>query len=165
MMQMVMFQMGRIEQKSSRVVILGKLNAPDLVGRLQTTFGITVVDLLGWKQKIVNAELDAALIIPPGFADSVAKGSMPTVDLCYNKSKEVSERAQSRLDKALTEYKESFVQQRLMSLSSDTSLLSAFCGKRSESCDCAAAAGTRRRNDAWIPADPYDHDGSVLSGD
>lgn len=126
MMQMMMFQIGRLEQKPVRVAIIGQRNCPELAGRLEAASGLRIMDTLGWHEKIVNADLDAALIIPPGFADSVVAGRSPAIDLCFNKSKDISAQARDRVSKALSEYKETVIARRLVSLAADTGLLRPF---------------------------------------
>ncbi|HEY3296167.1 MAG TPA: ABC transporter permease subunit/CPBP intramembrane protease [bacterium] len=126
MMQMLMFQLGKVEQKSSRIAIVGRENAVDLAQKVESTSGVRITDTLSWQEKIVNADIDAALIILPGFGDSVAAGKIPTVELCYNNAKDISLRARDRLESTLSDYRQSVVAQRLVSLSADTTLLRPF---------------------------------------
>jgi sodium transport system permease protein len=124
--QMMVFQIGKIEQKTLRIAVIGGQNAPDLAQRVDSARGFAIQDTSGWREKIVKAELDAALVIPKGFADSVAAEKTPSVELFYNESKEVSTRARSQLSKTLSAYKEDVVRQRLVNLAADTSLLRPF---------------------------------------
>jgi sodium transport system permease protein len=125
-LEMTMLQMGRIEQKESRIVILGREEAGELGAVLDTLPGAKLMDSTDWRGRITQNELDAIISVPPGFSDSVANGRIASVDLYYNSSKEVSGRARDRLEDVLSGYKERVVARRLTALETDTSLLRPF---------------------------------------
>jgi sodium transport system permease protein len=125
-MQMTMLQMGRIEQKQSRVVFIGREHAGDLAVLVDSLPGITLMDSAGWRERIIKNDLEATLSVPAGFADSVAAGHIPAVDVYFNSSKEVSDKARDRLEKMLGTFKEQVVARRLTALATDTTLLRPF---------------------------------------
>ncbi len=132
-----------ISEQNSRVALVGAADAGDLVDFLQnqqrtrfeppgdSEFDIFVVermsetnaflevrtdieDVATAQEMIKNKELDAALVVPPGFAGVLAAnevGSSLRID--YLSTNERSENAQSRLRRSLAVFREEVVKQRL----------------------------------------------------
>jgi sodium transport system permease protein len=125
-MQISMLQMGKLVQKKSRVVVIGRENAGELAAVLDSMKNITLLDSNGWQSKIVNGDLEAAVLVPPGFADSIAEGMAPKLALYHNGSKELSQKANGRLQDVIEQFRNRVVAKRLASLSADTSLLRPF---------------------------------------
>ncbi|MFZ5434276.1 MAG: ABC transporter permease subunit/CPBP intramembrane protease [Calditrichota bacterium] len=125
-MQITMIQLSKIAKKTSRVVIQGREYAGDLSALLDSLPGIQIEDTIGWPDRIRAGELEAALIISAGFADSVRSGQAPGLEVYYNSSKEVSQKALDKFSDVLQEYKDHVVAIRLADLAADTGLLKPF---------------------------------------
>ena len=119
-------QMARIAAKQSRVVMIGREQAGELGPMLDSLSGITICDTVNWRGRIVSADLEAALVLPEGFADSLALRRMPPVSVYFNSSKEVSLKARRQLEDVLQTFRDHVVAARLESLQADTSLLHPF---------------------------------------
>jgi sodium transport system permease protein len=125
-MQISLLQVGKMAQKKSRVVLVGREHAGDLSALLDSLSNITLLDTNGWQRKIVSGDLEAAVLVPPGFADSVAVGTATKLALYHNSSKELSQRANNRLQGVIEQFRNRVVAKRLANLAADTSLLRPF---------------------------------------
>jgi sodium transport system permease protein len=119
-------QVARLAAKQTRIVIVGLQYAGPLAPMLDSLSGVTLSDSAGWRHRIVSADLEAALVIPQGFADSLALQRMPPVSVYFNSSKELSLRARHQLETVLETFRDRVVAVRLESLHADTSLLHPF---------------------------------------
>jgi sodium transport system permease protein len=126
-LQLLTLQMGRIEQKPLRLVLIGRDAAGRLGDSLANLPGIRLLsDTTTWQTRITTSDLDAAVVFPPGFSDSLATGKMPAIRVFYNSSEKVSERARGRINSVLDHFQERVVEQRLLALRADTTLLHPF---------------------------------------
>ena len=124
--QIATVQMARIAAKRSRVVIIGREHGGGLMAMLDTLSDVTLADTANWRGRIVSADLEAALILPEGFADSLELRRMPPVSVYFNSSKEVSVKARRQLEDVLEAFRDQIVAVRLESIGADTSLLHPF---------------------------------------
>ena len=73
-----------------------------------------VEDVAAAQEMIKNRELDAAVVVPPGFAGTLADGEVgSSLRIDYLSTNERSEKAQSRLSRSLGLFREEVVRQRL----------------------------------------------------
>jgi sodium transport system permease protein len=124
--QIAAVQVAKIAAKNSRVVIIGREHSAELAAMLDTLSGITISDTAHWRERIIASDLEAALVIPDGFADSVSRMRRLPIAVYYNSSKEISLKARGQFVDVLDAYRSHVIEQRLQSLSTDTSLLHPF---------------------------------------
>lgn len=125
-MQLTALQLTRIRAKTSTAALIGRPAAAELSARLDTLQGVAWVDSARWRERIVAGELDAALVIPDGFAEDVRDLRMPRVAVFHNGSRELSRLTGKRIQTVIEDYRNSIVAIRLAALSADTSLLRPF---------------------------------------
>jgi sodium transport system permease protein len=119
-------QMHRIISKRSRVVMIGREYGGPLTAMLDTLSGITLADTANWQERIVSGDLEAALVLPEGFADSLRLYRMPPASVYFNSSKEISLKARRQFQDVLEAFRDQVVAARLQSMGTDTSLLHPF---------------------------------------
>ena len=124
--QIASMQAAKIAAKQTRVAILGREHSPELAAMLDTLSGVTVADTAGWRERITASELEAALVIPDNFTDSMANRQRPSVAIYYNSSKEISQKARGQFRNVLQLFRDRVVEERLIGLSADTSVLHPF---------------------------------------
>lgn len=124
--QIMILQMSRLEEKSSRLVVVGRDSAGGIVDCLDTVRSLVIVEVKDWRQKIESGDLDAALEFTAGFSDSLSSWGGADVCVYYNNSKERSLEARNRLTQILEGCRDDIVTQRLVDISADTSILSPF---------------------------------------
>ena len=66
------------------------------------------------------------MVFSEGFEDSLLAGKMPAVQVYYNSSEKISERARDRINRVLDRFQSHVVEERLMALKADTTLLHPF---------------------------------------
>ncbi len=125
-MQLMTLQMGRLAQKPLRLVVIGQEYSSRLGDSLTRLPGVKIADTTAWRARIAASDLDAAVVFTRGFEDSLLAGKTPAIQVYYNSSEKVSERARERINRVLERYQDHVVEQRLAALKADTTLLHPF---------------------------------------
>ncbi|MDD5087687.1 MAG: ABC transporter permease subunit [bacterium] len=126
MLQITVFQLSRMQKQDVRLVVLGREYSPPLSALLDTLAGVTAQDTAHWIARLQEGEVEVALEIPPGLDAAIERGEPLSVGLFFNGSRDRSQMARDRLDRALTQWKDDIVATRLSGLRADTSLLHPF---------------------------------------
>jgi sodium transport system permease protein len=87
-----------------RVGIVGEAQIPGLADSIRAVPGIETVPLTAAPARLEDAKVDAAIVVPEGIAERVARGDSARVELLYkeadNRSSQAAERLQPVLDYA-----------------------------------------------------------------
>ncbi len=124
--QVAALQVSKLEQKKSRIVVLGEQNTRSLTALLDSLPTMLREDTVEWRGRLARSEIEAAVEFSPGFADSVASRRAAQVKVYFNSSKEASEQAKKRLEQTFAQHHQQIVASRLEALSADTTLLRAY---------------------------------------
>ncbi len=119
----------KISQEIPTVMLLGTNNAPELAARLSTNQAFTLVAPgTNYVAKINDKKLRAALEIPAGFETAIQAGEVhpPEVKIYHYASEMRSDFAVRALQKALQEYREEIVSQRLKAKGMSSEVLKPF---------------------------------------
>lgn len=118
---------GNAEKETPKVMILGGEDSPELLERLHKIEKLKVVPYAhNWKDQISNKEIRAAVEIPKGFQAALAEGTAPTVNVYYYEGELKSSFGANHLQKAIEEYRDSVVKDRLAAKNLSTSILKPF---------------------------------------
>jgi sodium transport system permease protein len=122
---------GKAKKEKPRVMILGGTDSPAAVAILQKYSRIKVVPATpDWEKKIIDKEIRAAVEIPPGFDDELAKGHAGTIKINIYGGEIKSELAAGNLENYLKEYRDSIATERLEANHLPSNLLKPFQVKR-----------------------------------
>lgn len=117
----------RAKGETPRVVLLGGEDSPHVMEQLRNMKNIRIVPAASdWKRQIVDKQVRAAVEIPPSFEAEIAEQKPGVVKIYIYKNEMKSELAAARLEKALKQYNESIVSERLEANHLAASLLSPF---------------------------------------
>lgn len=124
--QITALQMAKIAQKKSRIVVIGREYGGHLTTMLDTLSNVSIEAPGEWRERIVNGELEAVIVISDGFWDSLKTSKTPAVSVFYTSAKEVSVKARTQLEDLLDHFRDGVIEMRLADLRADTSLLHPF---------------------------------------
>jgi sodium transport system permease protein len=124
--QLSMLQVKRLREEVAKVAIVGQKIPRELRDALDSAATIRLTRLPDWREALGEGELDAAVEIPPGFADSIQAHRSTFVTIHYNAAKERSEEARGKVERSLRHYQGAIVAKRFEALEADTSLLRPF---------------------------------------
>lgn len=118
---------GNAEKEVPKIMILGGEDSPQIVERLKHLDNLSVVPYAGnWKDQISNKEIRAAIEVPNGFQASLAEGNAPAINIYYYQGELKSSFGADHVQKAVAEYRDDVVKDRLASKNVPASVLKPF---------------------------------------
>lgn len=125
-MQVAAFQVGRLGEKPSRIVVMNGASAPRVMDEIIASPVIEIVDSTNWRTAIREGELDAAIEFSSDFETTIQAATETKATVYYNSSRDFSRLTKKRLDEPLERYRDEIVEQRLLALNADPELLQPF---------------------------------------
>jgi len=124
---MVSAVIGKAREESPKVMIKGGDDSPSVVAGLKKVEKIQIVPLdPDWKSEIVNKQVPVVIEIPDGFEKSLAEQKDLTVTIYDYAGDLKSELAAEKIQKYLTDYRDSLVKDRLTSRNLPVAILKPF---------------------------------------
>jgi sodium transport system permease protein len=118
---------GNAEKEVPKVMILGGEDSPQLLERLRKLDTLSIVPYAdNWKDQISNKDIRAAVEIPKGFQAALADGTAPPVNIYYYKGELKSSFGADHVQKAVEEYRDHVVKDRLAAKNLPASVLKPF---------------------------------------
>ena len=118
---------GAAEKEVPKIMILGGEDSPQLLDRLKRLDKLTIVPYAtNWKEQISNKDIRAAVEIPKGFQSALMEGNAPTVNIYYYQGELKSSFGADHVQKAIEEYREDVVKDRLAAKNVPASVLKPF---------------------------------------
>jgi len=118
---------GAAEKEVPKIMILGGEDSPQLLDRLKRLDKLTIVPYAtNWKEQISNKDIRAAVEIPKGFQNALMEGNAPTVNIYYYQGELKSSFGADHVQKAIEEYREDVVKDRLAEKNVPASVLKPF---------------------------------------
>ena len=118
---------GAAEKEVPKIMILGGEDSPQLLDRLEKLDKLTVVPYAAnWKEQISNKDIRAAVEIPKGFQSALMEGNGPTVNIYFYQGELKSSFGADHVQKAIEEYREDVVKDRLAEKNVPASVLKPF---------------------------------------
>jgi sodium transport system permease protein len=118
---------GNAEKEVPKVMILGGEDSPQLLERLRKLDTLSIVPYAdNWKDQISNKDIRAAVEIPKGFQAALADGTAPPVNIYYYKGELKSSFGADHVQKAVEEYRDEVVKDRLAAKNLPASVLKPF---------------------------------------
>ena len=118
---------GAAEKEVPKIMILGGEDSPQLLDRLEKLDKLTIVPYAtNWKEQISNKDIRAAVEIPQGFQNALMEGNAPTVNIYYYQGELKSSFGADHVQKAIEEYREDVVKDRLAEKNVPASVLKPF---------------------------------------
>jgi sodium transport system permease protein len=118
---------GNAEKEVPKVMILGGEDSPQLLERLRKLDTLSIVPYAdNWKDQISNKDIRAAVEIPKGFQGALAEGTAPPVNIYYYKGELKSSFGADHVQKAVEEYRDEVVKDRLAAKNLPASVLKPF---------------------------------------
>jgi len=122
---------GNAEKEIPKIMILGGEDSPQLLERLHKLDKLEVVPYsANWKDQISNRDIRAAVEIPTGFQAALAEGTAQTVNIYFYQGELKSSFGADHLQKAVEEYRDSVVKDRLTAKNLPASVLRPFAIKQ-----------------------------------
>lgn len=122
---------GNAEKEVPKIMILGGEDSPQLLERLQKLDKLEVVPYAGnWKDQISNKDIRAAVEIPKGFQAALGEGTAQTVNIYFYQGELKSSFGADHLQKAVEEYRDTVVEERLAAKNLPASVLTPFAIKQ-----------------------------------
>ena len=118
---------GNAEKEIPKIMILGGEDSPQLLESLNKSDQLKVVPYTAnWKDQISNKELRAAVQIPKGFQTALVDGQAPAVDIYFYEGELKSSFGRDHLKKAVEDYRDAVVKNRLAAKDLPASVLTPF---------------------------------------
>jgi sodium transport system permease protein len=118
---------GNAEKEVPKIMILGGEDSPQLLERLRKLDTLSIVPYAAnWKDQISNKDIRAAVEIPKGFQAALAEGTAPPVNIYYYKGELKSSFGADHVQKAVEEYRDEVVKDRLAAKNLPPSVLKPF---------------------------------------
>ena len=122
---------GNAEREIPKIMILGGEDSPQLLERLHKLDKLEVVPYaVNWKDQISNKDIRAAVVIPKGFQAALAEGIAQTVNIYFYQGELKSSFGADHLQKAVEEYRDSVIKDRLAARNVPASVLTPFAVKQ-----------------------------------
>lgn len=123
--------LNKTREESAKVMIIGGEDSPGVVAGLNKAEKIQIVPLEpDWKNQVIEKRIPAAVEIPAGFEKGLAEQNSLTVTVYDYEGDIKSEFAREKIEKYLTTYRDSLVEQRLASKSLPPTTLKPFVVKK-----------------------------------
>jgi sodium transport system permease protein len=118
---------GNAEKEIPKIMILGGDDSPQLLERLHKLDKLKIVPYAdNWKDQISNKDIRAAVEIPRGFQTALTDGTAQTVNIYFYQGELKSSFGADHLQKAIEEYRDSVVKDRLAAKNLPASVLKPF---------------------------------------
>jgi sodium transport system permease protein len=118
---------GNAEKEIPKIMILGGDDSPQLLECLHKLDKLEIVPYAdNWKDQISNKDIRAAVEIPTGFQTALADGTAQTVNIYFYQGELKSSFGADHLQKAIEEYRDSVVKDRLAAKNLPASVLKPF---------------------------------------
>jgi sodium transport system permease protein len=118
---------GNAEKEIAKIMILGGEDSPELLKRLRRMDKLEIVPYAAdWKDQISDKKIRAAVEIPKGFQAALGEGTASTVRIYYYEGELRSSFGANHLQKAIEEYRDTVVKNRLAAKNLPASTLSPF---------------------------------------
>jgi sodium transport system permease protein len=118
---------GNAEKEIPKIMILGGEDSPQLLERLNKLDKLAIVPYAAdWKDQISNKVIRAAVEIPKGFQAGLAAGPIATVNIYFYEGELKSSFGANHVQKAIEEYRDSVVRDRLAAKDLPASVLTPF---------------------------------------
>ncbi|HYA61558.1 MAG TPA: ABC transporter permease [Candidatus Sulfotelmatobacter sp.] len=118
---------GNAEKEVPKIMILGGEDSPQLLDRLNKLDKLAIVPYAAnWRDEISNKEIRAAVEIPKGFQAALTAGTIATVNIYFYEGELKSSFGANHLQKAIEEYRDSVVKDRLAAKDLPASVLTPF---------------------------------------
>lgn len=118
---------GNAEKEIPKIMILGGDDSPELLERLHKLEKLEIVPYANnWKDQISNKEIRAAVEIPKGFQAQLLEGTAPTINVYFYEGELKSSFGANHLQKAIEEYRDSVVKDRLAAKNLSAGILTPF---------------------------------------
>jgi sodium transport system permease protein len=122
---------GNAEKEIPKIMILGGEDSPQLLERLHKLDKLEVVPYsVNWRDQISNKDIRAAVEIPKGFQAALTSGTAQTVDIYFYQGELKSSFGADHLQKAIEEYRDSVVRDRVAAKNLPASVLTPFVIKQ-----------------------------------
>jgi sodium transport system permease protein len=118
---------GKAEKETPKIMILGGEDSPQLLAELGKAKDLEIVPYhANWKEQISDKEIRAAVEIPAGFQTALEKGAAKTVKIYYYEGELKSRFGAEHIEKALKDYREQVVKDRLSAKNVPAAVLTPF---------------------------------------
>ena len=118
---------GKAQNEVPKVMIIDGSNSPQLVEELNKSKEVTIVPYApNWKDQISNKEIRAAVQVPQGFQAALIEGQSPVVQIYFYEGELKSSFGRDHLKKAIEDYRDSVVKNRLSAKDLPASILTPF---------------------------------------
>jgi len=118
---------GKAQNEVPKVMIIDGSNSPQLVEDLNKSKEVTIVPYApNWKDQISNKEIRAAVQVPQGFQAALIEGQSPVVQIYFYEGELKSSFGRDHLKKAIEDYRDSVVKNRLSAKDLPASILTPF---------------------------------------
>lgn len=118
---------GNAEKEIPTIMILGGEDSPQLLDALKKSDQLRVVPYASnWKDQISNKDIRAAVQIPNGFQTAMAAGQAPAIEIYFYEGELKSSFGRDHLKKAVDDYRDSVVKNRLAAKDLPASVLTPF---------------------------------------
>ena len=118
---------GNAEKEIPKIMILGGEDSPQLLESLNKSDQLKVVPYTAnWKDQISNKEIRAAVQIPKGFQAALVDGQAPAIDIYFYEGELKSSFGRDHLKKAVEDYRDAVVKNRLAAKDLPASVLTPF---------------------------------------
>jgi sodium transport system permease protein len=123
--------MNQAQKEVPKVMIIGGTDSPDVVADLRANKEIEIVPPAdNYKDQIVDKEIRAAVVIPPGFQAAIESGKSATVEIDYYEGEIKSSFGADHAEKSLDDFRDSYIKKRLEAKNLPISLLTPFDTKK-----------------------------------
>jgi sodium transport system permease protein len=117
----------KAEQETSKVMILGGEDSPQIVERLEHIPNLEVVPYAAnWKEQISEKEIRAAVDIPKGLQSSLEGSNPETIKIYFYEGEIKSSFGANHVQDSLKDYRDSVVKERLAAKNVPASVLTPF---------------------------------------
>jgi len=118
---------GKAEKESSKIMIIGGENSPQILDRLQHVQNLEIVPYAAnYKDQISNKEIRAAVEIPKGFAAALETDHPETLKIYFYEGELKSSFGANHVQDTLKDYRDAVVKDRLAAKNLPASVLAPF---------------------------------------
>ncbi len=132
MSKLMISQISRVEQESSRVAVIGQEHLPeDLKAAISESSNLEVYYYVGSEEEeqtraLTEGEIDVLIVVPDSFATLIETEQPSTIAVKYDQAEIRSEKAEERLEKILQDYQDKLVLNRLTQRDISAGILEPF---------------------------------------
>src|ERR1700756_3092855 len=124
---LAMVMVGKAQQETPKVMILGGDDSPQLLASLKQAKTLDILPFAAnWKEQISNKEIRAAVDIPPRFQAALETGGTETVKIYFYEGEMKSSFAVDRLKDFFKDYRDTVVKSRLAAKNLPAAILTPF---------------------------------------